>query len=256
MAKQPIIAAQLFTLRDYVKTEEEFFKTLEKVKEIGYDCVQISAVGPYRADALKDKLDALGMSVCVTHDPLDKILERTDEIIEHHKLLGIKYAGLGGYVFNNMEDCKSFVEKIVPVAKKFRDNGIKFVYHNHAHEFVKFDNGVRPMDYILENTSPDEVGILADMFWLQSAGVSPTKFIADNAERLNVVHFKDMKYTLERTQNMAAIFDGNMDYDSIYDACLKAGVEYIAVEQDMCYGRCPFDELKLSRENIKKRLGV
>jgi hypothetical protein len=65
-----------------------------------------------------------------------------------------------------------------------------------------------------------------------------------------------MKYTLERTQNMAAIFDGNMDYDSIYDACLKAGVEYIAVEQDMCYGRCPFDELKLSRENIKKRLGV
>lgn len=256
MTKQPIIAAQLYTLRDYAKTQDDLLKTLEKVKAIGYDCVQISGVGPYDAHALRDKLDELNMTVCVTHTSLDRLVNETDDLIAHHKLLDIKYAGLGYYEFKTLDDCKTFLEKIKPMSKKLRDNGIKFVYHNHAHEFVKLEGGVRPMDYILENTTPEEMGILADMFWLQAGGVSPTKFVTDNADRLDIVHFKDMKYSLDRTQLMAAIYDGNMDYDAIYDAVVKAGVEYIAVEQDSCYDRCPFDELKLSRDNIKNRLGV
>ena len=40
------IGAQLYTLRDYTKTPADIAKTLARVKKMGYDAVQASALGP------------------------------------------------------------------------------------------------------------------------------------------------------------------------------------------------------------------
>jgi len=39
------LAVQLFTLRDFTLTAEDFAKTLQRVAAIGYPAVQLSAVG-------------------------------------------------------------------------------------------------------------------------------------------------------------------------------------------------------------------
>jgi len=39
------IAAQLYTLRDFTKTRRTSFRRFRKVKKIGYDAVQASALG-------------------------------------------------------------------------------------------------------------------------------------------------------------------------------------------------------------------
>lgn len=36
------LAAQLYTLREHLETPEDIDNTLKKVKEIGYDAVQVS----------------------------------------------------------------------------------------------------------------------------------------------------------------------------------------------------------------------
>ena len=51
--KQSQIAAQLYTLRDFTKTPADIASTMKKVKEIGYDAVQCSALGPIEASELK-----------------------------------------------------------------------------------------------------------------------------------------------------------------------------------------------------------
>ena len=44
-----------------------------------------------------------------------------------------------------------------------------------------------------------------------------------------------------------------MNFDGILAACEEAGVEYLLVEQDHCYGENPFDCLKRSYQNLSAR---
>ena len=43
---QTQIGAQLYTLRDFLKTPADIAKTLARVKKLGYDAVQVSGFGP------------------------------------------------------------------------------------------------------------------------------------------------------------------------------------------------------------------
>ena len=43
--KKDNIAAQLYTLREFLKTEEDISLSLKKVSEIGFKAVQVSGIG-------------------------------------------------------------------------------------------------------------------------------------------------------------------------------------------------------------------
>ena len=55
------IAAQLYTLRDFTQTQGDIAKTMKRVKEIGYDAVQCSALGPIAPEELKKIVDGEGV---------------------------------------------------------------------------------------------------------------------------------------------------------------------------------------------------
>lgn len=247
------LAAQMFTVRAFTKTEQGVAESLKKIKQIGYDAVQISAFGYYDAKRIKDLLDENGLAVCVTHTPPDRIRNETDEVIAEHKLFGAKYVGIGWHSADSLDGYKKLLDDFAPAAEKIAAAGMKLLYHNHEHEFIKFD-GVRPIDYMRDNTQPEKWGFIADLYWVQYAGESPVRFVKEYAGRIPVVHFKDMravKRDSDKTR-IAEIFEGNMDYLSIYDACIAADCEWAAVEQDVCEGD-PFDCLAKSFRNIKDR---
>ena len=50
------IGAQLYTVRDFTKTIEDFDETCRKINEIGYKIVQISGT-PLKADEMKSVLN-------------------------------------------------------------------------------------------------------------------------------------------------------------------------------------------------------
>jgi sugar phosphate isomerase/epimerase len=140
------------------------------------------------------------------------------------------------------------LDKIAPATEKLSAAGLKFLYHNHAHEFIRY-GGVRPLDYLRDRTDAGKFGFLPDFYWIQYAGVSPVKFMEEYAGRADVVHLKDMRAAPEGQNRMAEIYEGNMDYGAIVGACKKAGVLWAAVEQDVC-DRDPFESLKISFDNI------
>lgn len=54
------IAAQLYTLRDFTKTPDDIKMTMEKVRAIGYESVQLSALGPMDPAELRAVCDSNG----------------------------------------------------------------------------------------------------------------------------------------------------------------------------------------------------
>ena len=47
---------------------------MEKIKNIGYDSIQLSGISKWDAEFIKKCLDDAGLSMCATHIPPDMLL--------------------------------------------------------------------------------------------------------------------------------------------------------------------------------------
>src|SRR5437016_11486271 len=90
------LAAQLYSLRDHLKTPDAIARTLPKVAALGYRAVQLSALGPIDPRELKKILDGAGLTVCATHVGFERLRDDLDAVAEEHRLLGCKYVAIGG----------------------------------------------------------------------------------------------------------------------------------------------------------------
>ena len=77
--KKSQLAAQLYTLREYIKTPADVAKTLPKVKAIGYDAIQVSGMGPIDDAELAKIAADNGLVICATHEAGSKICNETEK---------------------------------------------------------------------------------------------------------------------------------------------------------------------------------
>ncbi|WP_338045972.1 sugar phosphate isomerase/epimerase [Paenibacillus sacheonensis] len=248
------MAAQLYTLRDYLKTPEDMAATLKRVKEIGYNAVQVSGIGPIGHRELKALTDREGLEICATHVGYADLTTRIDEIIEQHHNWECRYVGIGGLPESyrgSAEGYAAFASEASEIGKRLQDAGLTFIYHNHDFEFAKFA-GRTGMEILLEQSDPEAFHFELDVYWAQAGGADPIDWIRRFKGRMEVVHLKDMVVTSAREQRYAEIGEGNMNFAGILAACREIGVEWGAVEQDSCYDRNPFDSLAISLAQLKK----
>ena len=249
------IGAQVFTIRDFIKTAEDFEKSLKKLKDIGYQTIQLSGLGPIDAEVVRDLLKKYDIKAICTHRNPDEYLKHLEESIAWHKTVGCKIAGIGTMPANyekNLAGVRQFIQDFTPVAKAFQKEGLSFGYHNHAFEFLKED-GKFLMDILFEESNFD---FIADTYWFAYAGINPASYIRKLGRRAKIVHFKDLKCMLDENRRtsvtMTEVMEGNLDWDSIIEACEDAKVQAAMVEQDVCPGN-PFDSLQISYNNLKAK---
>lgn len=246
------IAAQLYTLRDFTKTPDDIKRTLEKVRALGYESVQLSALGPMDPAELRRACDDNGLSICSTHISFDRMHEDLAGVIADHQIYGCKYPGVGGMsarYAGSEQGYRDFARDASVVGAGLRAAGMTFVYHNHSHEFQHFGE-TRGMDLLFDESDPEAFCFELDTYWVQHGGASPVAWIDKCAGRLPVIHFKDMRIKSDRTQYYCEIGRGNLDWPGILAACERAAIEWYIVEQDVCEGD-PFDSLKISFDNLK-----
>lgn len=244
------IGAQLFTVRAHTQTLAEFEDTLQRISKIGYKTVQLSAIGPFTSQQVREACQRYGLTPVCTHRAWEELRDHTEESIRFHQEIGCDIAGIGaipklreGFTWDELI---RFVDEMNVVNRKFRDSGISFAYHNHDVEFGKI-SGIRPMEYILEK---GEFDFIVDVYWVARAGIDPAKFIRRLGQRAKVIHFKDLTVPpLGKAQQMTEVMEGNLDWDSIIAASEEAGARWAVVEQDVCPGD-PFDSLKISYRNL------
>jgi sugar phosphate isomerase/epimerase len=250
------IAAQLYTLREFTKTPADIVKTLARVKKIGYDAVQLSALGPIDPAELGRILKGEGLSCVATHTSMDRLKNETQKVIDEHGLWGCSLTAIGGF-FPKAEDFnlslwQKFVAEFNEIAKKFAGSGLSIGYHNHSHELARVDpapGGKTAMALLLEGFSRD-VWMEIDTYWIAHGGGDPSAYIRRCKGRIPAVHLKDMGIRTDRTQFMMEVGEGNLEWPAILSACKDAGVKWYIVEQDTCY-RDPFDSLATSLNNLR-----
>ncbi|MCK5739575.1 sugar phosphate isomerase/epimerase [bacterium] len=245
-----VIGAQLYTLRDFTQTPADIAKTLKRVKTMGYDAVQLSALGPIAVTELKKILDGEGLVAAATHVSFEKMRDETEKVIEDHHLLECKHPAVGSMPgeFQNETGFHQFAKEASAVARKLKTAELSFSYHNHSFELGKFGD-TTGLDILFNESDATVFNFEIDTYWIQHGGSDPAAWIKKGSNRIPIVHFKDMVIQ-EKKQIMAEVGEGNLNWPAILDACKTAGVEWYLVEQDICQ-RDPFESLAISLRNMK-----
>lgn len=255
------IAAQLYTLRSFTSTRDGFEEVLRRCREIGYEGVQLSAVGCMNGDnpevgaeLASEMLDRHGLLCCATHRPWDRLRDHTDAEIAFHQTLGCDYTAIGG-IWGDYgelpEGFTKFLEAAKPVSERLAGGGVRFGYHNHSHEFLPDPQGGVGYDRLI---AAPWLQLEVDTHWVAHAGVEPTPFLRRLAGRIAMVHLKDTEVVPGQGPFMCPVGEGNLNWDGILSALNDGGCEWWIVEQDDCR-RDPFDCLASSFRFLDARLG-
>ncbi len=245
-----VIAAQLYTIRDFLKTPRDIAESLKKVAAIGYEAVQLSGLGPIEPRQLRSICDGEGLTICATHIAYEQMRDDPQAVIEEHNILGCNYPAIGGLPgeYRTAEGYARFAREASEVAARLAEGGMTFAYHNHSFELEKFGDRTG-LQILYEDSDPRYFKAEIDTYWIQHGGGSPVAWINKLSGRLPLLHLKDMTIR-DGKQIMAEVGEGNLDWPGILAAARQAGVEWYIVEQDTCE-RDPFESLKISLENLR-----
>ena len=249
---EKVVAAQLYTVRRFTQSLEGVATSLRRVAEIGYSAVQISGFGPVDPKKVAVLLEDNGLVARSTHMSWDRFVNDLDALIEEHLLWNCHHPAVGSLPveYRSMDGLKRFIDELMPVAEKLAKSGMDFSYHNHNHEFAKYD-GKTWMEMLLEQTPPEALKFELDVYWIQAGGADPALWINKCAGREPLLHLKDMRVTAQREQRFAEVGEGNLNWPPILAAAKASGVEWYFVEQDECYDRDPFESLAVSYRNLQ-----
>lgn len=233
---RPKIGVQLYNFRDYTKTEKDLDETLAKLEVMGVEHIQVSAIGPIPAEKQRDIYQKHNMKVCVTHKPLDRILDDTENLIEEHKIIGCDAIGLG-YVpvefRDTVEKSREFIEKLSVAAKKIKENGMTFNYHNHDFEFKKLhDSDLTFFDLLVDETNSDEFHFIPDIGWIHFTKTNPVDVLKRINGRVKVLHFKDYTYHENGDMNYQCLGEGLTNLKECYEASCELDIPYLLYEHD------------------------
>lgn len=249
--KKSQLAAQLYTVRDFIQTGFDIAGSLEKIKKIGYDAVQVSAMGKIDESELLKICDGLGLKIIATHDGSSTYFDDLDSEIAHMKALNCQCTA---YPWPHIlplthTGAVLYARRLNAIAEKMAAAGLELSYHNHDIEFKKLDG-----EFLLDIIYREAPALKAelDVFWVAAAAQDPVKWINKLSGRQSLIHLKDFGVGAKGGRQMRAIGDGNLDWKAIIPAAEAAGVKYFIVEQDDCNGADPFDELARSFEYISR----
>ncbi len=259
MAVKPIISAQLYTLRDFLKTPADIAKTLARVKRIGYDSAQISGFGPIEASELRRIMLAAGVEPIGAHIGVDQFRSDFASVISDCHKWGVGYVAipwLDCSKLKSVEAWKTLAKEFNAYGKACAREGIVLQYHNHMSEFEKFGvkngkGGTMFLEALFRYTDPRYLQAELDLAWVARGNQSPAAWALKMKGRLDQVHVKDWG-VLNNEPIWRAVGEGGIDWPTVFKACKAAGTRYYIVEQDSCpITGDPFLSLSVSRKNVK-----
>lgn len=262
------VALQTYTVRDYA--EKDFKGTMQAVKDMGYDYVEMAGLYGLCPCEIKNILDEIGLTVVSAHVPLAELTADMAGTIDKYLTLGCKFIAIP-YLDDGLRPGQDGFAKVLAdikeIGKLCYDKGITLLYHNHDFEFVKLDTGEYGLDSMYASVDVNYLQTEIDTCWVKVAGECPACYIKKYSGRSPVVHLKD--YVGEKSENMYELIGidkkveeteefafrpvgyGVQDFPEILAASLESGAQYVVVEQDRSDDCTSLEAAKKSREYLK-----
>ena len=247
------LGVQLFTIREFMKTEEDIRASFKKLKALGYDEGQTAGCAIPHADYGRIAAEE-GLTIVGTHEGFAALAADPELAMANHRALSTTNIGVGGPgagAFDSLANLDRFIDDVNALAEKIYPHGFKFTYHNHSREFSKLDGHVI-MERMADGFDPKKVSFVLDTYWVQNGGGDVRAWLEKLAGRVDILHLKDMAVKPGTNESyITEIGQGNLYWEGILKTAEATGVKNIVVEQDTCPGD-PFDSLKLSADYLAK----
>ena len=271
MRKLPI-ALQVYSIRE--EAEKDFAGTMSKVKEMGYDGVELAGTYGLSFGELKETLAEVGLIPISAHVPYAQLVEDLENTVFNYSNLGCKYIVVPYLVEEDRPEAGNFdkvVDNIRKIAEHCKTKGVTLLYHNHDFEFVRMEDGKYPLDYLYDSVSADLLKTEIDTCWVNVAGEDPVEYLKKYTGRSPIVHIKD--FVGGKSENMYQLIGidseenkneekfafkpvgyGVQDVPAIVEASIDVGAEWVVVEQDMHYENTPLEDARMSIDYLSKLL--
>lgn len=260
-----LISIQLYTLRAAMTDRTAILRQFDQLAKFGYQRVERAglyaarppldpaAYGLDTAAKLKAELDARGIWASSSHDGISTVTGGTDldpaklnAKLDDAQTFRQKYINVPYLNSNSRSDWQRWAEQMNTEARVARSRGLRYGYHNHAHEFtIDLGGGETPWDVLTSELDPKLVHFEIDLYWAYTGGVNtgaadPLQFAIDVIQSsplaVRQYHVKDrhgadaaVLYDGEQPGDMADLGIGVIDFPTIFKA---HQVEEYIVEND------------------------
>jgi sugar phosphate isomerase/epimerase len=240
------IALQLYSIRE--EEDKSFEGALALTEKAGYRAVEFAGYYGNSPESLKKLLEKYHLAAISTHAGVERLKNAPDEEFAYAQALGYKLIVCPGVPCKTKEETIASAIFLESFAKKAAQKGIVVGYHNHSHEFEKFD-GKYAMDILLE-TAPS-VKFEPDVYWIDNAGIDPVAYIRPwvKAGRVCAIHAKEMA---KDSKKNAYVGEGRIDFTAIAELCPPASYPYIIEQEE--FSTDPLDGITRSLNGLKKIL--
>lgn len=257
--KKPVtrnIGVQLWSVKDDMAKDAA--GTLAKVAKMGYK--QVEGFGyddgkffGLSADQYAKVLAENGLKMPSAHGMITskdyvngQLSDAFKRLVDDAKKVGQKYVIAPYMADEDRPKGKLMAEMFNKAGEHCKAMGMKFGYHNHDFEFVKYD-GVSLYKTLLDNTQKDLVTFEMDLYWVKYAKENPAAWFKNYQGRFTHFHVKDH----DPIKNVSVeVGEGDINFQEIFNSKLS-GAKYFIVELE-AYKRTPLEGIEISLNNLKK----
>lgn len=225
------ISFQLYSARKSQPVEAQ----LETLARLGYDAVE-PFLELYQDDpaAFRALADSQNLPMPSVMSKIGYMDENAGEAIAAAKILG---AGIIVLPYLSPEErptdparWQAVADRIRGHAERAAEAGLKLAWHNHEFEYVTLPDGSRPIDLILAGA---HVGFQPDVAWLARAGCPIGAEIRRYADKIDVIHMKDVAPAgVEAEGGWADAGLGTIDWADVRASMRACPARLLVVEHD------------------------
>lgn len=256
----PIKAVQQFMLGTVLNNEAQARDTLQKMKEAGYDGIELCSFMIHPSGLLVrlitkaagmpvgggGRLDwprlvkESGLRVVSLHTDLDSVEKDVPATAAEVKTLRAKYAVITGmyrFPYGDERTVRELAARLNRIGEALAREGVSLLYHNHNCELQWVNREQRAYDLLLSETDPAAVGFEFDSYWFTDGGANALSWMERLGERMKLWHINDRGTRLSgpamtpilKSDSMELGY-GNMDLLSLVEQAKSVPVEAVILE--------------------------
>lgn len=219
------ISIQLYTVRAALRGDPGFDQSLRAIAGMGYPQVEQAGYYGRTAAELRAFYDELGIKCTSSHDGISDSEEALQTKLENARTLGQDFIVVPYLRSDSADDWKRWAERMNHEARRARSYGLRYGYHNHAHEWtIDLGGGKTPWDVLTSELDPRYVHLEIDLYWTATAGFETGESDLDRfsidvirsaPQRVLQYHVKDRH---GHDGDMADLGTGMLDFERVFRA--------------------------------------
>lgn len=235
------IGVQMYSFRNVIP-EIGLEAVLDMIRDMGMTEIEGGVPKGMTPEEFRRVVEARGLRIPSTGAGFEQLATDVESVAERAKALGARFVMTSWIPHRTgsfgIEEARNAVEVFNTAGKALREHGLTFTYHFHGYELRPHGDGTL-LDYIVQNTDPENVHFQMDVFWVHFGGGDVPRILRKYGSRFRTVHLKDMKAGIEKDltgltadEHNVVLGTGELDMPEILRAAKEIGIEHYFIEDE------------------------